>query len=229
MAVVIGAVSVVGVALMNANARSAMQESMNRVAGFQPSQHFMSCDARTGIGIDQASRQACLMIAGAIPRIVPFHDLLQIEVLEDGHTITKTERGSQAGRALVGGLLLGPVGLLAGALTAKTRSVGKVRRVDLRILINDPTSPSHSVNFLAHEVTITSLEYNKARKQADHWHAALTACINQADADDTQIEGTSPATHSVANELSKLADLHARGILTAEEFAEQKALTLGRR
>lgn len=39
--------------------------------------------------------------------------------------------------------------------------------------------------------------------------------------------GTAPAGPSTAEELSRLAELHARGVLTSDEFAAQKVKLLG--
>ena len=46
-------------------------------------------------------------------------DLLQVEIIEDNVTITKTSRTSQVGGAIVGGMLAGGVGAVIGGLSGK--------------------------------------------------------------------------------------------------------------
>jgi hypothetical protein len=231
--VVLVVVVAIAQAIARSKARNEMQGSM-AASGFTASQQFMSADAKTGIGIDHAGRTVCLTVAGASPRIVRFRDLLEVEILEDDQSVTKTQRTSQAARALVGGLLLGPVGLLAGALTGKKVTEQKVRRIDVKLLVNNPAKPVHLINFLDQQPAIekTNWQYKNGRQQADHWYGALLACIKQADADDAAapIPVSAPSqvasSRSVADELEKLADLRARGILTEDEFAEQKSFVL---
>jgi hypothetical protein len=230
--IVAGVAIAIAQLITQSKAREAMSTAMS-TSGFRAHQQFMSADARTGLGINSFEATACLTVAGGAPRLIRFQDLLEVEIQEDGQTITKTQNTSQVGRALVGGVLLGPVGALAGALTAKKSSIAKTRRIDLRLVIADATSPVHTLNFLDHPngVEKSSLTYRQAREKAEHWYGAITACIRQAEQAAPPLPAPSPpqaSTPSVADELQKLADLRTRGILTDAEFAEQKAVVLQR-
>lgn len=69
--------------------------------------------------------------------------------------------------------------------------------------------------------TATAVSNNVSRRQARRWGA------------DDQAQPEAPAapvsagTEDVAAQLEKLADLKAKGVLTDEEFAAQKAKLLG--
>lgn len=140
----------------------------------------------------------------------------------------------------MGGLLLGPLGALGGALTAGQKSVSqdKVRKIDLRVLLATTSNAIYTINFLdSHEgVAKDSSQYRSAHEKADRWYATVQACIRQADTDEVASPASAPTaavaslqtTSSVADELNKLADLHSRGILDDQEFAEQKAVVLAR-
>jgi hypothetical protein len=220
----------IGALVAQAKGRSALRTAVAALPGFKPSREMVGGDGATGIAVDEQSRKVCLSVSGPPPttRIVGYKDLLEAEILENGKTVTKTARTSQVGRAVLGGLLLGPVGLLAGALTAKTKSTDKVQRVDLKIVVNDTTRPVHIVNFLQGNWDRTSPAYHGAIATAREWHGLLLVLIQQADREDPQPSVPSVAP-STADELAKLADLRDRGALTPDEFAQQKALLLGKR
>ena len=52
-------------------------------------------------------------------KFISCKDLLQVELLEDDFSVTKTERTSQIGSALLGTILAGGFGAIVGSLTSK--------------------------------------------------------------------------------------------------------------
>jgi hypothetical protein len=210
--VVMSVAIVVAMAMQQSKNRSAMSASVASIPDFRSSQEFMGEDGKAGISVDEVSKKVCLTTAGPPPvvRTYGYKDILEAEVLVAGATVTKTSRTSQAGRALLGGVVLGPIGMLAGALTAKQTSTNRVNRVDLRIVVNDPDHPVHVINCLTvHD--------------AQAWHGRVLALIRQADNDDhLSPESSPPAAFSVADEIAKLARLRSDGLITDEEFNQQK-------
>ena len=71
--------------------------------------------------------------------------------------------------------------------------------------------------------TATAVSNNVSRRQARRW-----ANEEQQQAPQSEVAPAQPApgTEDVAAQLEKLADLKAKGILTDEEFAAQKAKLL---
>jgi len=225
-------------AVVLARMRAKLRAVVAALPGFKPSREKAGQDGATGILVDERSRKVCLTLTGPPPvaRLVEYKDLLGAEILEDGESTIKTVRSSQVAGAVVGGLLLGPVGLLAGALTAGKKSTNKVHSVDLKILVNDAARPVHMVKFLKGDWDRTSFMYKHAIAEAREWHGLMMVLIQQADKDaPTSSPGpvpspsSSPSSPSVADELAKLADLRDRGVLSPSEFEQQKALLLGRR
>lgn len=97
-------------------------------------------------------------------RLLPFEKVLAFSLNDDSETVlhnettysseTKTSTGSMLGRAVVGGVLLGGVGALAGATTAKKETVtsptgtqtSKVRhKYTLYINLDDFTNPIEEI------------------------------------------------------------------------------------
>ncbi len=81
-------------------------------------------------------------------RIVGHRDLLEVELVQDGISITKTSRSSQAANALIGGAIFGGVGAVVGALTSTSVTSDKIKRIDLRLTVNDLDRPLFILNFL---------------------------------------------------------------------------------
>lgn len=164
-----------------------------------------------------------------ITKPITYRDVLTSEIFVDGETITKTARGSQLGGALIGGLALGGVGAIIGGLSGKTKSSEKVKRVDLRITVNDTKSPLHDLNFMDIEGKKDGIVYKSAMEQARHWHGLIAVLIKTADNEDERQERIEPSSNvesstqtSLADELSKLSDLRDKGVLSDEEFSTQK-------
>lgn len=214
-----------------------LEEKLAALKDFTPTQKIMETEGRYGVAIDERRNKLCLIDAqyakDIILDVLPYKDLLAVEIFEDGSTVTRTSRTSQIGGALIGGLALGGVGAIIGGLSGKTISSGKVKRVDLRLTVNRTDSPCHNVNILNEEVKKTSSKYSRAIEKARRWHSILRVAIHRADEEDRSRERFSATNDgdvtektSVADELRKLVDLKTEGVLSDEEFAAQKARLL---
>ena len=221
--------------------------------GFSFTQKILSVDGNTALAIDNNEGLICLITRKQSSRVfitppeaakvllIYSCDLVSAELFEDGSTISKTSRMSQAGGLLVGGLLLGPAGALIGGLTGKTvTSAGNVKRIDLRLVINDTKRPIYDINFLDSETKKDSFTYKNAVKLSRHWHGVMEVLIRRADAEskkpielkESHTEEHDKTLHveafSVANELEKLNSLRERGILNNGEYEQQKLRVLTR-
>ena len=209
---------------------------------FVATQKIISGDEETGIMIDESNKKVCLINCSLDnqknlvinDKVLSYRDILSSEIDEDiwgGSTtiITKTSRDSQLGGTLLGGLVLGPAGAVIGGLSGEKKSELKksddiVTRVNLRIIVNDINNPIHVVNFLDNPVRKNSTIYESAIEQAKYWHSLISVLIKRADTEDRR---TNSSTSSIATELEKLAKLRDTGVLTEEEFLNQKHKLLG--
>ena len=231
--VVVGVVVAIIQAVNTSNKKKAMEDCLGRIDDFSATQKVMGSDGSTGLAIDEQRRKVCLIDhrqQNVAIRVCSYKDLLSSEVFEDGATLTKTVRASQIAGALIGGLALGGVGAIIGGLSGKTRTSGKVKKVSLRLAVNDTKNPLHDVNFLNIETKKDGFLYKDAMLQARHWHGLIEVLIKRADMEDkTNVKDGPPQVEwsSVADEIKKLADLHESGILSNEEFQQQKARLIG--
>ncbi|MEO7993787.1 MAG: hypothetical protein ABI743_05250 [bacterium] len=161
--------------------------AVQRATGSYPSQRHISSNA--ALAIEERGKSIIFLRSSDgknwTTRVIPYGDLISVEVIEDGHTVKhhRTSRAAQAGGVLVGGLLLGPVGAVVGGLTAGKRTVDeqKVRKVILRITVADTSSPIFELPFLEWESSAKSAEYIAARGKADHWYGVLHAATREAE------------------------------------------------
>lgn len=228
-------IGIAQIAATNAKKKD-MESRLNALSDFSPTQQIMGCDGNSGLAVDEPRKKLCLISNGAVgvsERIITYKDILSVELFEDGTSITKTVRSSQIGGAIVGGLVLGGVGAIIGGLSGKSETSGKIKRVDLRLIVNDTQSPLHDVAFMNIESKKDGIIYTQAIAQARRWHGIIEVLIKRADTEERihqiQTASSPPAlpAPSVADELKKLAELHTSGVLTLDEFQQQKARLLG--
>ena len=221
------------------NRQKQMEEKLKSLRDFSASQQFVGLDGTSAIAVDEERKKVCLMKHGdpVESDIVSYKDILSSEVAVDGATtVTKTSRSSQLGGALVGGLAFGGTGAIIGGLSGRQISSDRVRRIDLRLTVNRASSPIHNVSFLTDRDSGTQkggFAYNVMMERAIHWHGLIEVLIKLADSEEAVKEKipaasgmVSPTRESVADELTKLAQLKERGLLTDEEFLTQKAKLL---
>lgn len=184
-----------------------------------------------GLAIDEKRLKFCLIDKSQKPpllKVVQIKDVLSCEIIEDGNSVVSTNRGSQLGGALVGGLAFGGVGALAGALSGKKKTIGTATNLALQLTINDTERPIHTIRFIIGETKKDYL-YSGILHTARRWHSLIAVIMKRAAVEiDSSTKYMQAPLHSVADELQKLADLLKMGLLSEAEFAEQKAKLLGR-
>ncbi|WP_281705829.1 hypothetical protein [Aeromonas taiwanensis] len=196
---------------------------------FVATYHTWSDGGWEGIGIDMVRhRLAVRFFDGHIRarKIIQGTQVIGVKVRETaGATHTKTQGGSQLGRALVGGVLLGGVGALLGGLSAKQTSTGTVTLVQVLITTQEPDYQLLSITLLAGEFRADSAAVAQARRSAEVWAARVEGLIHQCAAQAVRPEHGS----SVADELGKLVWLREHGEITMQEFDLLKRQLLANR
>lgn len=166
-----------------------------------------------------------------------YRDILKTEVVEDGGTVSSTNRTSQVVGAVVGGALLGGVGLLVGGLSGKKNSQTTVHKISVEITTKDVNNPLMSVTMLDSPKPLkrSSPDATTALKKAKELHAMLSIFVRKADDEDKQrahspqSTQTSPRQGSnMLDELDRLLRLKDQGELSPEEFLQVKTALLAK-
>lgn len=232
-AIVVGAIAQ---AINTSKRKQEMESKLKSLRDFNSTQKVIGCDGNSGLAVDEKRKKICLITnngASVSQRVVYYKDIFSVELFEDGTSVTKTVRSSQIGGAAVGGLLFGGVGALVGGLCGKTETSEKIKRIDLRLIVNDTNAPLHDVTFMNVEGKKDGIIYTQAIQVARRWHGIVEVLIKRADSEDrsfqTSERQTQPAlpSASVADEIKKFAELHDSGVLTLDEFQQQKTRLLG--
>ncbi|MFJ8263305.1 SHOCT domain-containing protein [Rummeliibacillus sp. NPDC094406] len=209
--------------------------TVKSIKDFNATQEFFSPNLESYIGIDENKRKLCIVenkhrnygqeLSKTLSKfdykhyVYSFDDIIQSEIIKDGVTINKTDRGSQIGGALIGGAIAGGVGAVIGGLGGSSESTSVTNKLELQVAINNTEKSSYKIYFLAPHDTGLTLKGDEEEK-IYHWHNLLSYIINKSN--HNEVSKTDITNISVSDELKKLAELKREGILTEEEFTQQK-------
>lgn len=163
-------------------------------------------------------------------QIYRFEDLINYEILEDGDSIVK----GRAGSTIIGGVLLGGIGALAGAASSrKTKTICRDLRV--RIIVNDLNSNQIIIPLINSETKTDSLVYKLAKKRAEEFTALFAVILadvqneKSANKEDKSVETIMSVNNNDNNyhEIEILHDLMTKGIISQDEFNDKKKKLLG--
>jgi hypothetical protein len=187
---------------------------------FNVTKKYLSNTSGISIAYDSVQEKICFLDEGHNLFIFNYNDIIQSELDIDGKTIFKKSTSGSIGRALVGGVLAGGVGALVGGTTGKQNQKEKITKVDLKIIVNNPTNPLYRINFMDMEVDKSNFIYKNAYKNAEMWHGIISSLIKQGE--DSALKADNNNLTSTADEIIKLKQLLDSGVLTKGEFENQK-------
>lgn len=171
-------------------------------------------------------------------QVFNFADVIGVELIEDGSTISKKSATRTVGGAIVGGVLAGGAGSIVGGLSGSSKQKNKVSSVSVKILLRNLDRPSLVVNcFDSRSMTterkasietegkMESYIYKIGKKNADDIKDMISVIIDRCDskvARSGSSENIERKSITISDELIKLKELQENGILTEEEFLLQK-------
>jgi len=222
--------------IISGNERRKMAEDAGKAIvareDFKSDLHYVSPHDQKGLAIDTTNNLILFTNNGA-QTVMPFKNLIGTEILVDGATLTRTNRGSQLLGAAVGGALLGGIGVVVGGLSGTSTSSDRVRMVILRVITDNFHNPNFDIVLLDWSHSQKGMEksnimYKEAIKTASAWHSRLITILKRLSEEDAAIKppAIEHAKISIADEIEKLVQLRDKGILTEDEFAAQKASLL---
>jgi len=152
---------------------------------------YIDDDGKKALLLDEYNKDFYIYKHGCTEKI-NYKDILQAEVVEDSQAVTQTVRSSQIAGTIIGSLALGGIGAAIGGLSGKKEHNDKVRKIDLRIIVNDTTQPIRKfqfIDFVNAKDTKDDL-YKKFYDDAFEWYQTLEVLMHQADKEDQKQEST---------------------------------------
>ncbi|XTR52170.1 SHOCT domain-containing protein [Pseudarthrobacter sp. So.54] len=213
------------------DAKGKFLEQLKSDRNFAPSQ--VHDDKNTYLGVDSERGKIYVGIAPQWKSImVPAEKIMSVSIYEDGQSITHASRLRQIGGALVGNALApNKGGAVIGALGAKNTTVDVIKSLVLRLEVDDPKNPILGISFLRfNQVKRGDVLHQQASAEARAFSSLITAIMRRSEQKDaSHLETPIPLSIPRVNrldELSKLAELRDKGVLSEVEFAQEKARLL---
>ena len=164
-------------------------------------------------------------------RVLRYSDIVSISYEENGSNVYNKSLGG----AVVGGLLFGGVGAIVGGNTAKATQNKEIKVMSIKILLKSTSESAIILNLfeagkdgavLQTKNSGARAHYENLLKEVSAIKDVFSIIIDIVEKDISPqntpqvIQQTS--TMSIADELTKLAKLKEQGLLTEQEFEEQK-------
>lgn len=155
------------------------------------------------------------------PGVYNYSDIIDFELLEDGHSISK----GGLGRALVGGVLMGGVGAIVGGVTGGKKNKSVCDSLKIKITLNSIATPTIYINFITTPTRNNSWVYKTNYSFAQECLSILQLMCNSVE-QQQKLNDSIPRV-SGADEILKYKQLLDAGIITQKEFEEKKKQILG--
>lgn len=197
--------------------------------------------------VDDIDKNIIYMESTWKKKIIPFDKIMGVEMIEDNTMISSRSLGRTIGGALIGDLVAGGAGMVVGGLSGNSKQKKKVSKVEVIIKMRDFNDTSlripcfeagRETNNTKKEIkpdeTVYGPMYRKGLEDAIKITELVSIIIDQMDkgtmqpniTNSSSIESSniiSAASTSIADEIKKLADMKAQGLITEEEFASLKS------
>lgn len=148
---------------------------------------FDSFETGCAIAIDPSRNQIAIRDRkGKIDRF-DFSEIVGAEVVRNGQTVIKTNRGSQLAGAAVGGLLFGAAGAIVGGLSGSERVQEKIRKLSLKLYTRDLHRPIREV--VAYEGhAMSAFLHQSGTEKLDNWYGRMRVILESRDFGAARIE-----------------------------------------
>lgn len=208
-----------------------LMHMLERLYQYSPSQKYITPNNELIISYDENGKQINFT-SRHNNKTFDFDQIMGSEVIINEISVSKTDRSSQLGGALIGGALFGGVGAAIGGLSGDIKAEGKVKKIQLKVTINDIQDPNHYVVFFESiaEVEKENPAVKSAIEEVSKWNSIISILIKRQIEEKAIVnikhEEQYGSVGSVADELLKLSELLKKDFITKEEFELQKAKIL---
>ncbi len=217
---VIGIIGAVVSIMAEKERKKGIEEKMSKLSNFNFTQKVEQDEHYFVFGIDSMNKKV-IFITPEKQRIVDYSQISSVELVTNGVTVASRSLSSLVGASLVGGVV--------GAMAVNQKIQEKANKVVVKVSFRNLSEPFITLVCLAegNDVKINEWPYQKRVEAGKKVVDLLKIVIDEVEHSQSNTF-TKPETRkqSIADELLKLAELKEKGILTEEEFIQQKAKLL---
>ncbi|WP_350344398.1 hypothetical protein PRVXT_000802 [Proteinivorax tanatarense] len=137
-----------------------------------------------GIAIDETREKLCFVKKedGSITHeLVSYKDIYMCEIVENGTTIYKTSRGSQAAGAILGGAVAGTTGAVIGGLSSDQVKEQNITELGLKITTDNIAEPNFFIYGINSLVPFKKSEHGYVQnfKEVEKWYSIVNVIIKK--------------------------------------------------
>jgi hypothetical protein len=147
---------------------------LTAIPDFEPTKKWINPRNGIGLAVDVERNKLALIEKRGSCSVLEFQKILAVEVCKNGTSLIKTNRGSQVAGAAIGAVLLGPMGLLVGAVTGSKRKSEKINRLSLKIYVSDVLDPVREI-YKGYPIEAESLI--SISPALEEWHDRLRVIV----------------------------------------------------
>ena len=198
--------------------------------------------------VDDVDKRIILVEATGYKKIVPFDKIMSVEMVEDNTMISSRSIGRTIGGALIGDLVAGRAGMIVGGLSGDTKQTKRVSKVEVIIKMRDfndtalhipcfdaRLETNNTKKDIKPEDSIFGPMYKKGVADAIKITQLVDIIIDQIENPSMQPVSATPTqpsekniesadtSTSIADEIKKLVDMKAQGLITDDEFITLKS------
>tara|TARA_B100000989_G_C19498448_1_gene453146 strand:+ start:30 stop:590 length:561 start_codon:yes stop_codon:yes gene_type:complete len=166
------------ITFLDLNKEKKINKAFSDQEGFNVTHKFISSFDKTAIAIDSDTKKIIFHDNKKKLTLINFDELISIDTIINDETFHQTKRGSQIAGGAIGGLLLGPAGLLIGGLSGKKTTVKKISKISVRATISNLDKPFCDLVFYdGNPIKPDSFLHNTFSEIADEWIGRLSVII----------------------------------------------------
>ncbi|CCZ30528.1 putative uncharacterized protein [Proteobacteria bacterium CAG:495] len=157
-----------------------LHSRIGKLEDFTVSHKLVGDDGKTALALDDKAKRICYFTKGLeqpVSHIVPYKDLLAVELSRTGEAVTTTSATSQLSRGVVGGLALGGIGALAGGLSGKQKHHNFTKRISILLTFNDVYNPHLAIAISDGYAKTGSLVDSVNTGKANEWLSCLQVIV----------------------------------------------------
>lgn len=155
---------------------------LDKVESLNPNKRFIIKKDMKGILLSSDQEKIQFVNRNNVDEISK-ENILQVEIIEDKNSVTKSARGNQIARTALGTILGGTTGAIIGGLSSTKNHFDEVSELGIRIIANDMDNPIREFVFYEYEFPMKSNKplYKKHYKDVYEWFKTIEVMIARAD------------------------------------------------